>query len=205
MLRERLIWIAKCLLLCLLGVILAARIYGVLTPMAWWILHERDLTTLSRAMFTARFFLPLMPLYGLLLGLIPWQWIAELCTSSVARFHNTHHHQKELDLRRPALWAWLPIGLLWLFRVATFDTGRDSSVLGRTTIAEGRFHHFFALPTSTDFTAYNVQSTYDRIIFTGPMLFLLAYPLGVWVRHQLPSLTPTDGPRSDAPHDPQPR
>jgi hypothetical protein len=35
---------------------------------------------------------------------------------------------------------------------------------------------------------------YDRYALTGPTLFLLAYPFGVWLRHQLPSHPDADPP-----------
>jgi hypothetical protein len=90
-----------------------------------------------------------------------------------------------MALNRPMLWAWVPVGLAFVFRLLTFRVRADNSVLGSTTYyGEGRYEHFFA-PLSlrtTDLSAWIV----DRFVLTGPTLFLFAFSVGVWLRHQFP-------------------
>jgi hypothetical protein len=48
---------------------------------------------------------------------------------------------------------------------------------------EGRLEHFFG-PISYRSRYDPPAWIFDRIVLTGPTLFLLAYAFGVWLRHQ---------------------
>ncbi len=83
------------------------------------------------------------------------------------------------------LWAWVPVGLALVFRLLIFNVRADNSVLGSTTYGEGRYGHFFA-PLSLRSTSDVPAWIFDRFVLTGPTLFLFAFSVGVWLRHQFP-------------------
>jgi hypothetical protein len=83
------------------------------------------------------------------------------------------------------LWAWVPVGLAFVFRLLTFPVRADRSVLGSTAYGKGRYEHFFTplnLLSTSDLSAW----IFDRFVLTGPALFLFAFSVGVWLRHQFP-------------------
>jgi hypothetical protein len=186
MLRKRLLWLGKCLLFCLLGIFIAGRLSDMLNPLIWWGLHKSGTTLLERPSFIAAYYLPLIGIYGLLLGLIPIHRLQELLASSLGKFQFRANLRPEMALSRPMLWAWVPVGLAFVFRLLTFRVGADNSVLGSTTYyGEDRYEHFFAplsLRSTSDLSAWIV----DRFVLTGPTLFLFAFSVGVWLRHQFP-------------------
>jgi hypothetical protein len=186
MLRKRLLWLGKCLLFCLLGMFIAGRLSDILNPLIWWGLHKNGTTLLERPSFIASYYLPLIGMYGLLLGLIPIHRLQELLASSLGKFQFRPNLRPEMALSRPILWAWVPVGLVFVFRLLTFRVRADNSVLGSTAYyGEGRYEHFFA-PLSLrtpDLGAWIV----DRFVLTGPTLFLFAFSVGVWLRHQFPN------------------
>jgi hypothetical protein len=157
----------------------------LLNPLLWWALRQSGTTSLQRPFFIAAYYLPLIGIYGFSLGLIPIHRLQELVASSFGTVQFRSYLPPEMNFNRPSLWAWVPVGLVLAFRLLTFPTNGDHSVLGSTTYGEGRFEHFFA--------PLNLHSTYDpsawifdRFVVTGPTLFLLAYTVGVWLRHQFP-------------------
>jgi hypothetical protein len=81
MLRKRLLWLGKCLLLCLLGIFIAGRLSDMLNPLIWWALHENGTTLLERPAFIASYYLPLIGIYGLLLGVDSYSPIARAASS----------------------------------------------------------------------------------------------------------------------------
>jgi hypothetical protein len=81
-------------------------------------------------------------------------------------------------------------------RFLTFSTKADQSVLFSATHGEGRYEHFFAplnLRSASDLSKW----IFDRFVLTGPTLFLFAYTVGVWLRHQFPGppSSPAEAPR----------
>jgi hypothetical protein len=185
MLRKRLLWITQCLLFCLAGMFIAGRVASLLNPLIWWFLHHSGTTFLQRPSFVAAYYLPLSAIYGFCLGLIPIHRLKELLASSFGKFGFRSIPGPELVSNRPLLWAWAPVGLVLGFRFLTFSSKADRSVLFSTTYGESRYEHFFAplnLRSESDLSAW----IFDRFVLTGPTLFLLAYTVGVWLRHQLP-------------------
>jgi hypothetical protein len=185
MLRKRLSWLGKCLLLCLLGIFIAGRLSDMLNPLIWWASHENGITLLERPSFIASYYLPLIGLYGLLLGLIPIHRLQELLAAALGKFRFRSNPRPEMALSRPMLWAWVPVGLALVFRLLMFNVRADNSVLGSTTYGEGRYEHFFA-PLSLRSTSDAPAWVFDRFVLTGPTLFLFAFSVGVWLRHQFP-------------------
>jgi hypothetical protein len=185
MLRKRLLWLGKCLLFCVLGIFIAGRLSDILDPPIWWALHKNGIMLLERPSFIASYYLPLIGMYGLLLGLIPIHRLQELLASSIGKFRFRSNLGPEMTLSRPAVWAWVPIGLALVVRLLTFNVRADNSVLGSTVYGEGRYEHFVAplsLRSTSDLSAW----IFDRFMLTGPTLFLFAFSVGVWLRHQFP-------------------
>jgi hypothetical protein len=185
MVRERLLWLGKCLLFCLLGMFIAGRLSDLLNPLIWWALHKNGTTLLERPSFIASYYLPLIGIYGLLLGLILIHLLLELLASSLGKFRFSSNLRPETVLSRPMLWAWVPVGLASVFRLLTFPVRADHSVLGSTVYGEGRYEHFFA-PLSLRSTSDLPAWIFDRFVLTGPALFLFAFSVGVWLRNQFP-------------------
>jgi hypothetical protein len=185
MLQKRLAWLTKCLLFSLLGIFVGGQVSNLFNPIIWWALHHSGTTFLQRRSFIAAYYPPLIGIYGFCLGLVPLHRLQELLASTFGRFRFTSNHRPELSFDRPLLWAWVPVGLGFAYRLLTFKVGRDHNVLGSMTYGQSRYEHFFA--------SLQVQSTpdwapwvFDRFVLTGPALFLLAYTAGVWLRHQFP-------------------
>ncbi len=185
MFRKRLLWLAKCLLFCFLGIFIAGRLSDFLNPLIWWVLHWNGTTFLQRPSFIATYYLPLVGTYGFVLGLVPIHRLQELIASFFGSFRSRVHIQPEMTFSRPLLWAWAPVGFVLACRILTFPTAREHSVLGPAIYGEGRYEHFFAplnLRATSDLSAW----IFDRFVLTGPTLFLLAYTFGVWLRHEFP-------------------
>jgi hypothetical protein len=111
--------------------------------------------------------------------------LKELIASSFGKVGFRSTPRPELAFSRPLLWAWAPVGLVLAIRFLTFSTTADRSALFSPTHGESRYEHFFAslnLRSESDLSAW----IFDRFVLTGPTLFLLAYTVGVWLRHQLP-------------------
>jgi len=183
------IWMAKCLALCILGVFICGEITSFSTPPVWWILHKASATYLNRWIFQFKYFFVLRAVYGSLLGLIPMRLCIEAIRSMNARFRTeAHWHQNsETDWRRPILWAWVPLAILFLARFAAWQDP-NRSVLANSGNLE-RFDYFFnpmALASLNPLAFQAPGLVFDIVIITGPMVFLLAYTAGVWLRHQIP-------------------
>ena len=185
MLGKRLLWITQCLLFCLAGIFISGRLSGLLNALVWWALHQSGTTFLGRPSFVAAYYLPLIGTYGFGLGLIPIHRLKELLASCFGKIEFRSAPRPELVSSRPLLWAWAPVGLVLAIRFLTFSTKADKSVLFSTTYGESRYEHFFA---PLDVRSASDVSTwiFDRFGLTGPTLFLLAYTVGVWLRHQFP-------------------
>jgi hypothetical protein len=185
MLRQRLLWLTKCLLFCLLGIFIAGRLSDFLNPLIWWVLHRNGTTFLQRPLFIANYYLPLVGTYGFVLGLVPIHRLQTLSASFFGAVRSKVHIQPEMTFSRPLLWAWVPVGFVLTCRLFTFSSGTEHSVLGPTLHGEGRYEHFFA-PLNIRATSDPSAWIFDRFVLTGPTLFLLAYTVGVWLRHEFP-------------------
>jgi hypothetical protein len=185
MLPKRLQWTALCLLFSLAGIFIAGRVAGVLNPLIWWVLHRGGTTFLQRPYFVAAYYLPLIGIYGFVLGLIPVYRLKELLASALGKIGFQPTPGPELTFSRPLLWAWVPVGLVLAVRILTFSGKADRSVLFSTIHGESRYEHFFA-PLNLSSTSDPNTWIFDRFVLTGPTLFLLAYTVGVWLRHQFP-------------------
>jgi hypothetical protein len=111
-----------------------------------------------------------------------------------ARFRTQAHVNQtpETDWGRPILWAWSPLAIIFLMRFVSWQSP-NRSVLAATDPFE-RFNHFFNPMAMVDWSLLAPQASimiFDLVIITGPMVFLLAYTAGVWLRHQRPGLEHT--------------
>lgn len=150
-----------------------------------WAIYHTDPTPHARSLFAVRYYLLLASLYGFALGLIPPHKLGEALNSALGKFSPRPPLPSPSggsDFTKPFLWAWLPVGTLFLLDFITWQSP-DSSVLGTS---EGRFEHFFFSLTPESLNVF-ARWTFDRFVLTGPTLFLLAYSLGFWFRQQLPS------------------
>jgi hypothetical protein len=197
------LWLLKCLGLCLMGVLVLGYIGRTITPLISWSIYHNNPTPGLRNSFAMHYYLPLCVIYGLLLGLISLNRIREVFRSSLGIFSGRSllESEGELDPKRPILWAWIPIAIVFLIRFVSWEPV-DRSVFW--TASHGRLEHFFSPPAPTSLNIFVPSARiwiFDRFAITGPTLFLLAYPLGVWLRHQIPSSSQKVDPLpSDHPH-----
>lgn len=198
MVSRKIIWSANCLALCLLGIFICGQVTGPATFLIWWVLHRTNETYLTRSIFQFKYFFPLRALYGLLLGLIPISLCTEALRSTFGLFRNQNQtpQNTEMDWHRPILWAWAPVGLLFALRFITWQAP-NQSVLSSGSSFE-RFNYFFNPMALTNLNYLSSDApalVFTFVIITGPMVFLMAYTTGVWLRHQRPSLqhTANDG------------
>jgi hypothetical protein len=86
--------------------------------------------------------------------------------------------------------------LVLAFRFLTFSNSAYQSVLDSTTHGESRYEHFFA-PLDPRLTFDLSTWIFDRFVLTGSACFLLAYAVGVWLRHQFPEppTSPAEAPQ----------
>lgn len=185
---KRFLWLAQCLIICLLGIFVAQRLADLLNPVVWWVLHKIGKTSSLCPLFSASYYVPLIGIYGFLLGMIPIRRLQELVASSFGRLRFQSSPQQEMIFSRPILWAWAPVGLALVLRLLTFKTNAGHSVLASTIRGEGRFEHFFG-PIGYRSRYDPAAWIFDRIVLTGPTVFLLAYAFGVWLRHQISERT----------------
>jgi hypothetical protein len=178
------LWIAQCLAFCLFGILLCSQLHRFLTPVIWWLLHRSGSKNLAAAQFSLAYFPILVGLYGLALGFIPLRWLKESLHSIFSHFshESPRTESAETDNTRPILWAWLPVAPIFLVRFISFGMD-DRSVL--STVHPSRPHYFFgnSSPYSLDFfNEWTRHWMFDRML-SGWLLFLVAYPIGVWLRH----------------------
>ena len=195
--RSPLPWFLKCLGFCLLGTLLLGFVGHRISALIAWAIYHDDPTAsrLRITPFTLRYYLPFCPIYGFLLGLIPWNRIREAFQSYLGNF-NARTYDKtanELDFTRPILWAWAPVTIVFLLRFALWRP-LSHSVLSTASSSPARLNYFFQPPNFAMLASLPDVGLWmvDRYAITGPTLFLLAYPIGVWLRHQFPSLPNPD-------------
>jgi len=116
--RSTYLWLLKCLGLCLLGIPVLSFIGTSVTPLIKWCIYHNDPASPLAKTFGPRFYLPLSVVYGLALGFIPMHRMLEILQSSLGNLFAKPSLKldNELDWRRPVLWAWVPIGVLFLLR-----------------------------------------------------------------------------------------
>ena len=198
--RSPFLWFLQCLGFTLLGILLLGFIGSSITPLIKWAIYHNDPASFLAKTFGSRLYLPLCAVYGLTLGLIPLHRLREVFQSSfgVLSARASPRIDNELDWSRAILWAWVPIGIVFLFRFTLWEPF-DHSVL--TSASSGRFDYFFSPPNFVVIATLSQRAIawmFDRFGITGPTIFLLAYPVGVWLRHQFPSL-PVICPDADDP------
>jgi len=191
---NKVIWSGKCLGFCLLGTFLCGRVTAWVNPLLWCALHRAEATYLSRSIFQFQYFFQLRALYGCLLGLIPIRVCIEALRSmgGMFRTHEPMEGHSEVDWRRPILWAWAPLAVIFLWRFVTWRAP-DASVLAAPDHFE-RLRYFFSPMSFASLNPLAPQApglVFDLVLITGPMVFLLAYSAGVWLRHQRPGLEDT--------------
>ncbi len=143
---------------------------------------------LSRAAFNLEYWLLLAAFDGILLGLIPTHKIRIWLTHANARFRydSPNAASNDSSTLRPALWAWVLPTISFLLLFAIWNPPGGHSVLSSSSTGSGRFMYFFGSPMSFEPSELTNLWLNERIFFTQPMLFLIAYPMGVWLRHNLP-------------------
>jgi hypothetical protein len=176
----------------------------------WWAFHLANATDLSPFAFQFHYFLLRRAVIGFAVGLIPLELCKEILRSylALARLRAQEPPTgSELDWNRPLLWAWVPFAVVFLVRFAAWRP-HSSSVLTSATMGQ-RFHYFFDESQLGGWSAWSVdggQLLFDLGAIVGPMLFLMAYTLGVWARYEWPSLQhPTSAvPESEQPFEQTP-
>lgn len=176
------IFCIKCLLFYLLVRILAIRFAWIFTLPVWSIATRLHWTQLTAFVFSVSYFLPIFTAAGFFIGLLPlgqlgWA-IATLLPANVReRLHVL------LDTVPASLWAWLPVTAAFLVRYFSWHS-RNSSVVDPRAITAGRFVRFFGTIAQQNPSLLDPQWSYDRFLLTGPMLFLMAYALAVFIRRR---------------------
>jgi hypothetical protein len=179
---KALTWCAKCLFIYLIVAILALRFAGLFILPVWSFATRFHWTTQNRLVFSLNYFLPIFAAAGFLIGLIPFHRIVR----SVPSFASDQvEGQPSWFDRVPAiLCAWIPVTIAFLVRYFTWSS-RNSSVIDPHAITTGRFVRFFGTLNMQNASLFDPKWTFDRVYFTGPMLFLMACALAVYLRQRL--------------------
>jgi hypothetical protein len=198
------IWSAKCLAFSLLGIVVCGQATRSINPPLWWVLHRTQATYLDLLLFQFLYFFQLRALYGLLLGLVPIRFCIEALRTMHGMLRNPGPapQTSEVDWRRPILWAWAPLALIFLVRFATWQSP-NQSILAAPDHFE-RLKYFFNPMQIASRNFLNPETRYlvfDMVTITGPMIFMLAYTTGVWLRHQFPDVHHPARPLSDPPEE----
>jgi hypothetical protein len=172
-------WCAKCLFLYLLVSVLAIKFAWIFVLPVWALATKMHWTAVTQFVYLLSYFLPIFTVSGFILGLIPFgrlrKAVLELAPG-MARFVEPDHV--------PAIyWAWVPVTFAFLIRFFTWQS-RNASVLGGNNTA-GRVARFFGTLNSQTPAMFDIKWTQDRFLITGPMLFLMACALAVFLRHML--------------------
>ncbi len=178
-------WCAKCLFLYLLVAIAAVRFSWVVTTPVWQMAQKIHGTELNHVSFVLSYFLPIFAAAGFLLGLVPFGSLGRALNELFSSFFpkKSAQPEPEPELVEPILWAWLPVALAFLIRFTTWQS-QNSSVMDPHR-SPGRWVRFFGTLHSQRPGLLDQRWLADRLIFTGPMLFLMACALAVLLRHRL--------------------
>ena len=159
----------------------------LITRLCWWVAFRSAATLLSRSVFTVRYLLEFSALSGFLLGLVPAArlrgWFAN--GFGRVRYRDGEYSVADLDWMRPAMWAWVLPSLFFLLRFATYRVSDDHSVLSHVAVGHERLTYFFGVTTDYDLSIGTLSWFWDRSFVTAPVLFLMAYPFAVWLRHRV--------------------
>jgi len=170
-------WCAKCLFLYLLVSVLAIKFAWIFVLPVWALATKMHWTTVTQFVYLLSYFLPIFTVSGFILGLVPFgrlrKAVLELAPG-LARF-------VEPDSVPAIYWAWVPVSFAFLIRFFTWQS-RNASVLGGNNTA-GRVARFFGTLNSQTPAMFDIKWTQDRFLITGPMLFLMACALAVFLRH----------------------
>jgi hypothetical protein len=170
-------WCAKCLFLYLLVAVLASKLAWIFVLPVWAIATRLHWTTLSRLVFFLSYFLPIFAASGFLLGLVPFGRLGK----AVVELAPGAARLVEPD-RVPAIyWAWVPVTIAFLVRFFSWES-RNASVLGGNNTT-GRVARFFGTLNTQTPALLDSRWAQDRFLFTGPMLFLMACAIAVFLRH----------------------
>lgn len=163
------------------------RIQGLAAFILWWMSSHSGATTLSRPAFAGEMWLPIAALDGFILGLIPLAkllgWVAH--SSGYLSYRTADHSATHATSFQPASWGWVAPTVASVIRFATFDTHRDSSILGAATLGDSRIAHFFGPPPPFSFSLSSLEFYSDRLYLISPMLFLLAFAIASRLRRRL--------------------
>jgi hypothetical protein len=179
---KALTWCAKCLFIYLIVAILALRFAGYFILPVWSIATRFHWTTQNRLVFSLNYFLPIFAAAGFLIGLIPFHRLTRARPSTTPS--GAAEELTWFDRTPAILWAWLPVTLAFLVRYFTWSS-RNSSVIDPHAITTGRFVRFFGTLNMQNPSLFDPKWTFDRVYFTGPMLFLMACALAVYLRRLL--------------------
>ena len=187
-------WCAKCLFLYLIVVIVAVRFAWIFTLPVWSIATRFHWTTLKQFPFLLNYFLPIFTAVGFIIGLIPFGRLTTAASTLLSPPSKTTTTEPAtfFETVSPVLWAWLPVTCAFLMRFITWQS-TNTSVMDAHRSA-GRFARFFGnLNVQTPALMDSKWAT-DRFIYTGPMLFLMACALAVYLRQRLttPRRTPVE-------------
>ncbi|MBS1822693.1 MAG: hypothetical protein JST61_12090 [Acidobacteria bacterium] len=172
-------WCAKCLFLYIVVAVLAIKFAWIFVLPVWAIGTKLHLTTATRFVYLLSYFLPIFAASGFILGLLPFGRLRNAIIDiapGLTRF-------VEPDAVPAIYWAWVPVTLAFLIRFFTWQS-RNSSVLGGDNTA-GRLARFFGTFNTQTPQLLDPKWAQDRFLFTGPMLFLMACAIAVFIRHTL--------------------
>lgn len=172
-------WCAKCLFLYVLVAILASKLAWIFVLPAWATATKLHWTTQTRFVFLLNYFLPIFAASGFILGLIPFVRLSK----AVLELAPGAAPFVEPDSVPAILWAWVPVTFAFLVRFFTWQS-RNSSVLGGNNTA-GRLARFFGNFNAQTPILLDSKWAQDRLLFTGPMLFLMACALAVLIRRSI--------------------
>jgi hypothetical protein len=173
------IWCTKCLLLYALVAVLAFKFAWIFVLPVWAIATKLHWTALNRLVFFLDYFLPIFAASGFLIGLIPFGRLGKALIDIAPGLKSF----VETD-RVPAIyWAWLPVSIAFLIRFFTWQS-RNASVLGGNSTV-GRTARFFGTLNSQTPALLDPRWAEDRLLYTGPMLFLMTCAVAVLLRHTL--------------------
>ncbi|HEY0163092.1 MAG TPA: hypothetical protein VGB69_10465 [Edaphobacter sp.] len=172
-------WCAKCLFLYLLVAVLAIKFSWIFVLPVWATGVKMHWAGDNRSVFFLSYFLPIFASAGFLLGLVPFGRLGKAVIDlapGAARI-------VEPDAVPAILWAWVPVTIAFLIRFFTWQS-RNSSVFGANNTS-GRIARFFGTLNAQSPALFDSRWAQDRFLFTGPMLFLMACALAVFLRHRI--------------------
>jgi len=183
---KRFVFCLICVLLWPTAMFVLGQFWPYLFRLLWWMVLQTGATSMSQADFVLATWLPLAAAEGFILGLVPTHQLRSWLAAMFARFQSRPFETTsgDLDLGRPALWAWVVPSTLFTLRFLLWSPPEGRSVFGDSPGVGRRFDYFFGPATASTLANPDRWFT-DRLYFTGPMLFLLAYPVAVWIRHHV--------------------